>query len=61
MSDDFFDTIKRLPKKTKRVSYSINEEVVNEFNKISEHKKYNKSKIVENFLREFIKMEKSLI
>ncbi len=61
MSDDFFDEIKQPNKKAKRASYSINEDVLKDFNNIADSKKYNKSKIIENFLKKFIESETSLV
>lgn len=62
MGDDFFDEIKKTVKtKVKRAGFSISEDVLEEFNKISQSKNYNKSKLVENFMRKFIDKEKSLI
>jgi metal-responsive CopG/Arc/MetJ family transcriptional regulator len=62
MDNDFFKDIKRISKsKVKRTGYSIDENVLIEFNKIAKAKKYNKSKIIENILIKFIEQEKSLI
>jgi len=62
MGDDFFDEIKKTVNiKVKRAGFSISEDVLEEFNKISKSKNYNKSKLVENFMRKFIEREKSLI
>lgn len=62
MGDDFFDEIKKtVNTKVKRAGFSISEDVLEEFNKISKSKNYNKSKLVENFMRKFIEREKSLI
>jgi len=56
-----FEDLKSKKIKTKRASYSINELVLEKFNKISQGKKYNKSQIIENFLRQFIENETKLI
>jgi len=62
MGNDFFDDITKSTKRGfKRVSYSVNSDVINEFNKIAKNKKYNKSKIIENFLRKFVEQEISLV
>jgi len=62
MGDDFFDEIKKTVKtKVKRAGFSISEDVLEEFNRISKSKNYNKSKLVENFMKKFIEREKSLI
>lgn len=62
MGEDFFDEIKKTVNvKVKRTGFSISEDVLEEFNKISKSKNYNKSKLVENFMRKFIEREKSLV
>lgn len=61
MGEDFFDDITTPKTKTKRASYSINEVVLTDFNKLSESKNYNKSKIIENLLKKFIEAETSLV
>ena len=62
MGNDFFNDITKTTKKGfKRVSYSVNSEVIDNFNKIAKNKKYNKSKIIENFLRKFVEQEMSLV
>ncbi len=62
MGDDFFDEIKKtVNTKVKRAGFSISEDVLEEFNRISKSKNYNKSKLVENFMKKFIEREKSLI
>jgi len=61
MSEINFEDLKSKKTKTKRASYSINETVLSNFNKISQGKKYNKSQIIENFLRQFIELETKLI
>lgn len=62
MNNDFFNDITKVStKKVKRAGYSINEDVLKEFDLIAKAKQYNKSKVVENFLRKFIEQEKSLI
>lgn len=61
MSKINFEDLKSKKIKTKRASYSINELVLEKFNKISQGKKYNKSQIIENFLRQFIENETKLI
>lgn len=61
MSEINFEDLKSKKIKTKRASYSINELVLEKFNKISQGKKYNKSQIIENFLRQFIENETKLI
>ena len=61
MSEDFFEDL-RIPRaKAKRVGFSVSEEVAKEFDKFCKAKKYNKSKIIENFMKKFIEQEKSLI
>lgn len=62
MGNDFFDDITKTTKRGfKRVSYSVNSDIINDFNKIAKSKKYNKSKIIENFLRKFVEQEMSLV
>lgn len=46
-------------RKTK-VSYSLNEKLVKEFDSICKSKKYKKSEIVENLIKVFMDQEKSL-
>ena len=55
------DIIKNRPPKTKRATYTINVDILDRFNKIAKAKNFNKSKIVENFLRKIIEAEESLI
>ena len=45
---------------TKKVSYSLDIDVLEKFNKIAETKGYNKSKTVNNLIRAFIEQENSL-
>jgi len=62
MGNDFFDDITKSTKRGfRRVSYSVNSDVIDNFNKIAKNKKYNKSKIIENFLRKFVEQEMSLV
>ena len=58
MSDEFFNDIKKTKPKSKRVSFTINENILSEFNELAQKNDYNKSKIVENFLKKFIESEK---
>jgi len=58
MSNSFIDEIKKTKSKTKRVSYSIDESVLAEFGEIANKNGYNRSKIVENFLKKFVDAEK---
>jgi len=61
MSEDFFEDIKK-PRITKvRTSFNVDYEVLNEFNKIAKSKNYNKSQIINNFLKKFLGQEKSLL
>lgn len=55
------DVIKSRPPKTKRATYTISEDILDKFNKIAKLKNFNKSKIVENFLKKIIESEESLI
>jgi len=57
MSNDFFEDIKKVKSKSKRASFTIDEKVLSKFNKIAKINEYNKSKIVENFLKKFIESE----
>lgn len=41
----------------KKVSYTIDSDVVDEFNKLAKNRGYNKQKTVENLLKVFIKSE----
>jgi len=61
MSNDFFEDIKQQRQKAKRVGFSVQEEVVKEFNRICDVKKYNKSKLIEGFMKKFVEQEMSLI
>lgn len=61
MDEKFLDDIKQSKTRTKRASYSIDTKVLEDFGKISKVKKYNKSKIIENFLKKFIEAEISLV
>lgn len=61
MSEDIFEEIKAKKTKIKRVGYSINEEVLESFNKVCGAKNYNKSRIIENFMKKFVEQELSLI
>jgi len=61
MDENFLDDIKQSKSKTKRASYSIDTKVLEDFGKISKAKNYNKSKIVENFLKKFVEAELSLV
>ena len=61
MDENFLDDIKQSKSKTKRASYSIDTKVLEDFGKISKAKNYNKSKIVENFLKKFVESELSLV
>jgi len=58
MSNNFIDEIKKVKPKIRRVSYSIDETVLDEFGKIANERGYNRSKIIENFLKKFIEAEK---
>lgn len=59
MSDIDLQNIKKIKKK--KVSYSIRENLIEEFNHIASEKGYNKSSVVEEMLKIFIEKEKSLI
>ena len=59
MDENFLEDIKQPKSKTKRVSYSIDSKVLEDFGKISKAKNYNKSKIIENFLKKFVEAELS--
>ena len=59
MSDIDLQNIKKIKKK--KVSYSIRENLIEEFNHIANAKGYNKSSVVEEMLKIFIEKEKSLI
>jgi len=48
-------------KKTKKVSYSIQTEVLDEFNKIAKAKDYNKSQTINNLIKMFNEKENSLL
>jgi len=61
MDENFLEDITRPKRKVSIVSYSIDQEVLAEFKRISKAKKYNRSKIIENFLKKFIKAEQSLV
>ncbi len=61
MSEINFEDLKSEKTKAKRASYSINETVLANFNKIAQGKKYNKSRIIENFLRQFVELETKII
>ena len=61
MDENFLKDVTRPKKKVSIVSYSIDQEVLAEFKRISKAKKYNRSKIIENFLKKFIKAEQSLV
>lgn len=61
MSEDFFEEIKQPRRKAKRVGFSIEEKVVIDFNNICEAKDYNKSKLIEGFMKKFVEQELSLI
>jgi metal-responsive CopG/Arc/MetJ family transcriptional regulator len=61
MSEINFEDLKLEKTKAKRASYSINETVLENFNKIAQENKYNKSRIIENFLRQFVELETKLI
>lgn len=61
MSEDFFDEIKKTRVNKIRASYNIDCEILKEFNKISKSKNYNKSQIINNFLKKFVEQEKSLV
>lgn len=63
--DDFIKELTEIAKasqsKVKRTGFSIDKEVLEEFNRISRAKGYNKSKIIENFMVKFIEREKNLL
>lgn len=61
MSEDFFEDIKETRSKAKRVGFSINEKTLESFNKVCKAKNYNKSRLIENFMKKFIEQELSLI
>ncbi len=46
--------------KTKKVSYSLETDVVEQFNKIAKNKNYNKSQTVNNLIKLFIKKEMNI-
>jgi hypothetical protein len=55
------EDITKAKSKVSIVSYSIDKEVLEDFKRISKAKKYNRSKIIERFLKQFIKAEQSLV
>lgn len=61
MDEHFLEDITKTKSKVSIVSYSIDKEVLEDFKRISKAKKYNRSKIIENFLKKFIKAEQSLV
>lgn len=61
MDEHFLKDITKTKSKVSIVSYSIDKEVLEDFKRISKAKKYNRSKIIENFLKKFIKAEQSLV
>jgi len=59
MSDDFHETLLKTSRK-KKVSYSVDEELLKEFDIFSKARKLKKSQIVEKMIRAFVKQEKIL-
>ena len=52
--------VKREPK-TKKVAYSIDIEVLEQFNNLAKAKNYNKSQTINNLIKVFIEKESSLV
>jgi len=44
--------------KTKKANYTLDAEVLNEFNKLAKTKRYNKSKTINNLIKLFLEKEK---
>lgn len=61
MDEHFLEDITKTKSTVSIVSYSIDKVVLEDFKKISKAKKYNRSKIIENFLKKFIEAEQSLV
>lgn len=60
MDEEIRNQIKSGIQKKSKASYSIDVNVLNEFDKLCTAKKYKKSQIVENLVKMFIEQEKSL-
>ena len=61
MDEHFLEDITKTKSTVSIVSYSIDKQVLADFKRISKAKKYNRSKIIENFLKKFIEAELSLV
>lgn len=60
MDEEIRNQIKSGIQKKSKASYSIDLDVLNEFDKLCTAKKYKKSQVVENLIKMFIEQEKSL-
>lgn len=58
--DELYTSVTNSIIRKTKVSYSLNEKLVKDFDLICKSKKYKKSEIVENLLKVFIEQEKSL-
>jgi len=54
------DKIISIDKKKKKATYSFDEDLLIDFNLLAKKKKYNKSNILNNLLKEFLNKEKIL-
>lgn len=61
MSEDFFEEVKKKKEVKKRSSYNIEKKILDDFNKICKINNYNKSQIINNFLKKFVEKELTLI
>ncbi|NOQ32523.1 MAG: CopG family transcriptional regulator [Helicobacteraceae bacterium] len=57
MDDELYKEILSKKVNKKKVSYSLDAEIVETFTKIAKEKKYNKSQIIENLLKSFLQRE----
>lgn len=61
MSANLYDQLVVKKENKKRMTFTLDNKTSTEFKRICDAKDYNKSRIIENFMNEFLKMEASLI
>lgn len=60
MDESFLDEILTTNIKSKKATFTIKSDILDDFRKIAKAKKYNQSKIIENLVKKFVEVEKSL-
>ena len=61
MDEQLYKEVLSTKPNKKKVSYSLESDIVETFNKVARAKNYNKSQIVENLLKSFLEREQKLI